>query len=50
MLMPVVNVRPMNVRVDDRLVNMAVIVWLFGAGIRMVMLMMFVVDMDMTVG
>lgn len=40
----------MNVGMDDRLMNMVVLVWLCCAGIRMLMLMMFVVDMSMTMG
>ena len=40
----------MNVGMDDRLVNMVVLVWFCCAGIRVVMLMMFVVDMLMIMG
>ena len=40
----------MNVGMDDRLVNMVVLVRFSTAGLRILMLMMFVVDMRMTVG
>ncbi len=40
----------MNVGMDDGLVNMVVLVWFCCAGICMPMLMMFVVDMRMTMG
>jgi len=50
MLMPVMNVRPMNVGMNNGLVNMVVLVWFCGTDIRMLMLMMFVVDMRMTMG
>ena len=40
----------MNVGMDDGLVNMVVLVRFCCAGIRMVMPMMFVVDMRMTMG
>ena len=50
MLMPVMDVWPMNVGMDDRIVNMVVLMWFCGAGIRMLMLMMRVVDMGMTMG
>ena len=50
MLMPVMDVWPMNVGMDDRLVNMVVLMWFCCADILMFVLMMFVVDMRMTVG
>ena len=50
MLMPVMDVRPMNVGMEDRLVNMVVLVWFCCTDIHMLMLMMFVVDMRMTMG
>ena len=40
----------MNVRMDDRHVNMEVLMWFCCTDIRMLVLMMFVVDMRMTVG
>ena len=40
----------MNVGMDDRFVNMLVLVWLYHAGIHMFMLMMFVMNMRMTMG
>ena len=48
MLMPVMDVGPMNVGMDDRLMNMLVLVWLCYSGIHMLMLVMFVMDMRMT--
>jgi hypothetical protein len=48
--MPVMDVRPMNVGMDDRFVNMLVLVRLCYAGIHMLMLMMFVMDMRMAMG
>ena len=50
MLMSVMNVWPMNVGMDDRLVNMVMLVRFCCAGFRMFMLMMFVMDMWMTMG
>ena len=50
MLMPVMDVRPMNVGMNNGLVNMVVLVWFCGTDTRMFMLMMFVVDMRMTMG
>ena len=50
MLMPVMDVRPMNVGMDDRFVDMVVLVRFCCTGVRMLMLMMFVVDMRMTMG
>ena len=50
MLMSVMDVGPMDVGMDDRFVNMLVLMRLCHAGIHMFMLMMFVVDMRMTMG
>ena len=50
MLMPVMDVRPMNVGMYDTLVDMVVLVRFCLAGLRMLMLMMFVVDMGMSMG
>ena len=48
--MPVMDIRPMNMGMDDGIVNMAVVVWFCSVGISMLMPMMFIVDMRMTMG
>jgi hypothetical protein len=48
--MPVMDVGPMNMGMDDRFVNMLVFVRLCYVGIHKFMLMMFVVDMRMAMG
>jgi hypothetical protein len=45
MLVPVMDVGPMNVRMNDRFMKMLVLVLLCFACIHMFMLMMFIVDM-----
>ncbi len=49
-LMPVMDVWPMDVGMDDGLVDMVVLVRFSLAGIRMLVPMMFVVEMGVTMG
>lgn len=47
MLVTMVDVWPMDMRMDDRFMQMAVSMWFCSIRARMLMLMMFVVDVNM---